>query len=205
MAGAFAAEKYGRRPLWLISASGMLVCFSIVTALSGVYAEQGDKAAGKAVIAMVSKLADQSFSDLADLSPQLFIFFGFYDIAFTPLSFAYPVEILPYKLRSRGLSITLTTIFGAGFFNQYVNPIALEKLHWKFYFVYVACLASFIVIIWFLFPETKGRTLEEIAEVFDGPEQTQQIRRASIAASISSIDPEMGYKVREDSYVVEKV
>lgn len=143
--------------------------------------------------------------DFTNQSPQLFIFFGFYDIAFTPLSFAYPVEILPYKLRSRGLSITLTTIFGAGFFNQYVNPIALEKLHWKFYFVYVACLASFIVIIWFLFPETKGRTLEEIAEVFDGPEQTQQIRRASIAASVSSIDPELGFKAKQESYMVEKV
>ena len=103
------------------------------------------------------------------------------------------------------MSVTLTTIFGAGFFNQYVNPIALEKLHWKFYFVYVACLAAFIVIIWFLFPETKGRTLEEIAEVFDGPEQTQQIRRASIAASISSVDAGMGEKVRHDSYMVEKV
>ena len=187
MVGAFAAERYGRRPLWLISASGMLVCFSIVTALSAVYAEKGDKAAGKAVIGM------------------LFIFFGFYDIAFTPLSFAYPVEILPYKLRSRGLSVTLTTVFGAGFFNQYVNPIALESIHWKFYFVYVACLAAFIVIIWFLFPETKGRTLEEIAEVFDGPAQTQEIRRASIAASISSVDPEVGYKVRHDSQMIEKV
>ena len=115
--GAFAAEKFGRRPLWLISASGMLVSFSIVTALSAVYAEKSDPAAGKAVIGM------------------LFVFFGFYDIAFTPLSFAYPVEILPYKLRSRGLSITLSTVFGAGFFNQYVNPIALQSLHWKFYFV----------------------------------------------------------------------
>jgi hypothetical protein len=32
----------------------------------------------------------------------------------------------------------------------------------------VACLAVFLFIIYFLFPETKGRTLEEIAVVFDG-------------------------------------
>lgn len=167
LGGAMAAERYGRRPLWLISAIGMLFSFCIITALSGVYAEQGDRAAGKAVIAM------------------LFIFFGFYDIAFTPLSFAYPVEILPYKLRTRGLSVTLTTIFGAGFFNQYVNPIALEKLAWKFYFVYIGCLVVFIVLIWYLFPETKGRSLEEIAEVFDGPAaETEAHRSASIALSI---------------------
>lgn len=197
--GAFASERYGRRPLWLISASGMLVSFAIVTALSAVYAEKGDKAAGKAVIGM------------------LFVFFGFYDIAFvsqqsrfdhgghtanglqTPLSFAYPVEILPFKLRSRGLSVTLTTIFGAGFFNQYVNPIALEKLHWKFYFVYIGCLVAFIFIIWFLFPETKGRSLEQIAEVFDGPAETQAIRRASIA-SVSSIPEEKKTVQRTDMF-----
>lgn len=178
--GANAIERYGRRPLWLISATGMLVCFSVLTALSAVYAEVGNKAAGKAVIGF------------------LFLFFGFYDIGFvwlswsqkaspltimqTPLSFAYPIEILPYNLRTRGLSVTLTTVFAAGFFNQYINPIALGELAWRFYFVYIGCLSVFIVLIWFLFPETTGRTLEEIAEVFDGPEAvTQAKRNASMA------------------------
>jgi MFS family permease len=98
--GAMAAERYGRRPLWLLSASGMLCAFIVVTALSAVFAEHGTKAAGYAVV------------------PCLFIFFGFYDIAFTPLSIAYPVEILPYELRSKGLSINLSVVFGAGFFNR---------------------------------------------------------------------------------------
>lgn len=96
LVGATAAERYGRRPLWLTSAIGMLFAFSIITALSAVYAKEGSKIVGGAVIAM------------------LFIFFGFYDIAFTPLSFAYPIEILPYRLRSRGMSVTLTTVFAAG-------------------------------------------------------------------------------------------
>lgn len=78
----------------------MLGCFIVVTALSAVFAEQGTKAAGNAVV------------------PFLFIFFGFYAIAYTPLSIAYPVEILPFDLRSKGLSINLTTVFGAGFFNR---------------------------------------------------------------------------------------
>ncbi|KAI4854600.1 general substrate transporter [Aureobasidium sp. EXF-8845] len=149
-AGALAAERYGRRPLWLLSASGMLASFIVVTALSGTYAEHGIQAAGSATVAF------------------LFIFFGFYDVAFTPLSIAYPVEILPFHLRSKGLSANLTTVFAAGFFNQYVNPIALEAIQWKFYFVYIATLAAMIPTIYLLFPETKGRTLEEIAVVFDG-------------------------------------
>jgi len=163
-AGALAAERYGRRPLWLISACGMLASFIVVTALSAVFAEQHIKAAGSAVVAF------------------LFVFFGFYDIAFTPLSIAYPVEILPFHLRSKGLSINLTVVFGAGFFNQYVNPIALGAIQWKFYFVYIATLTSMIFIIYFLFPETKGRTLEEISTVFDGESAVPAAeRRLSLA------------------------
>ncbi|KAJ4317397.1 hypothetical protein N0V84_007374 [Fusarium piperis] len=149
--GAMACERYGRRPLWLLSASGMLCSFIVITALSAVFAEHGSKPAGNAVV------------------PFLFIFFGFYVIAFTPLSIAYPVEILPFDLRSKGLSINLSVVFGAGFFNQYVNPIALDAIQWKFYFVYIGTLTAMLPTIWFLFPETKGRTLEEIAVVFDGP------------------------------------
>ncbi|KAL2818715.1 general substrate transporter [Aspergillus cavernicola] len=149
--GAFATEKYGRRPLWLTSTALMFVFFALVTALSGVFSESHIKAAGSASVAM------------------LFLFFGSYAIAYTPLSIAYPVEILPFHLRAKGLSLCLTVVFAAGFFNQYVNPIAFAALAWKFYFVYVACLAVFFVLIYFLFPETKGRSLEEIAVVFDGP------------------------------------
>jgi MFS family permease len=151
LGGALATEKYGRRSLWMISTALMFVFFAAVTALSGVFAEMHIKAAGSASVAM------------------LFLFFGSYALAYTPLSIAYPVEILPFHLRAKGFSLCLTVVFGAGFFNQYVNPIAFDALAWKFYFVYVACLAAFFVIIYFLFPETKGRTLEETAVVFDGP------------------------------------
>lgn len=88
--GALAAERYGRRPLWLLSATGMLCAFIVITALSAVFTRQRITAAGTAVV------------------PFLFIFFGFYDIAFTPLSISYIVEILPFSLRAKGLSANLT-------------------------------------------------------------------------------------------------
>ena len=71
--------------------------------------------------------------------------------------------------------------------------------------MYVCCLIAFIAIIWFLFPETKGRSLEEIAEVFDGPEQTEVIRRASIAASISAASIDDSYKMAFNAEKREKL
>jgi hypothetical protein len=49
-----------------------------------------------------------------------------------------------------------------------VNPIGLQHLAWKFYFVYIAILVIECLCIWFLFVETRGPVLEEIARLFDG-------------------------------------
>lgn len=49
-----------------------------------------------------------------------------------------------------------------------MNPIGLQALHWKFYFVYIVILVIECLCIFFLFPETRGPSLEEIAIIFDG-------------------------------------
>lgn len=53
-------------------------------------------------------------------------------------------------------------------FNQYVNPIALSAIGWKYYIVYVCWIAFELVIVWKFFIETKNTPLEEIAKYFDG-------------------------------------
>lgn len=52
-------------------------------------------------------------------------------------------------------------------FNQFVNPIGLESIQWRFYLVYVVWLAIETAIIFVLYPETKGPSLEEVAMVMD--------------------------------------
>lgn len=49
-----------------------------------------------------------------------------------------------------------------------MNPIGLQQLDWKFYFVYIVILVIEVLCIYFLFVETRGPTLEEIAVLFDG-------------------------------------
>lgn len=100
----------------------------------------------------------------------IFLFYGVAGFAWPGLTVGYSSEILPYGIRAKGLSLCLGITALSGVLNQYVNPIGLAHLAWKFYFVYIVILVIEVLCIWFLFVETKGPTLEEIARLFDGHE-----------------------------------
>ncbi|KAF1961622.1 sugar transporter [Byssothecium circinans] len=148
---AICVDKVGRRKLFLASSIGMLVSFILISALSGTFATSGNSAVGVAVI------------------PMLFLYYGAYDIAFTPLLIAYPAEIWPYHLRARGIALTMISTVAALSFNTFINPIALDAIGWKYYVVFAVILVFVTGTIWFFYPETKGHTLEEMAVIFDGP------------------------------------
>ncbi|WWC89933.1 uncharacterized protein L201_004862 [Kwoniella dendrophila CBS 6074] len=146
---AIGVDKFGRRPLFLISCLGMLCSYGVVMGLSAGFAQTKQHSLGIAVI------------------PFLFIYFGFYDIAFTPLPIAYTVEILPFNIRSKGMALFTSTATLGNAFNQFVNPIALKAIAWRYYGVYIGILIFYFVFIFLLFPETKRLSAEEASRVFD--------------------------------------
>lgn len=127
----------------------MLFSYCLITALSATFANTKNSATGIAVI------------------PFLFVFYAFYDIAWTIQCYSYTTEILPYDLRTKGLAIFVCVQNLALAFNTYVNPIALAAITWKYYTIYIATLTAVLIIIYFYFPEIKGLTIEEISLVFD--------------------------------------
>ncbi|KAJ2981412.1 hypothetical protein NQ176_g2042 [Zarea fungicola] len=151
LSAAFLVDRLGRRTLFLWSSIGMLVSYIVWTACSAVNADTGSKPAGIVVVVC------------------LFTFFFHYDIAWTPLLFGYPTEILPYAIRSKGIAVELFSIYGSLVIAAFCNPIGIENIGWKYYIVFVCFLVIFLPVVYFYFPETKGRSLEEIAVVFDGP------------------------------------
>jgi len=97
------------------------------------------------------------------------------------LFLTYTLEILPYNIRAKGFNIFNFTISLALIFNQYVNPIALANIDWKYYIVYCVWLVVEGVFLFFYVVETKNRTLEETAALFDGEEATDQIVHTAAA------------------------
>ncbi|KAE8153375.1 general substrate transporter [Aspergillus avenaceus] len=148
--GAILIDKFGRRALFLAAGVVMLISYVLVTALSGSFEATNHAATGTAVI------------------PFLFIFFAGYGLALTPLLTAYPCEIWPFRLRSRGLTVTWVATICTIFFNTFVNPIALDAIGWRYYIVFIVVLLVYCITAYLYYPETAGFTLEQIAVLFDG-------------------------------------
>ncbi|KAL9616004.1 MAG: hypothetical protein Q9160_009075 [Pyrenula sp. 1 TL-2023] len=149
---AMLADRVGRRPLFLTATAGMLVVFILWTICSARYEANGSKAAGQAVIAFI------------------WIFSVCYAFAWSGLLVAYTVEILPFKIRAKGLMIMNFWIQVALTINQYVNPLGFDGLDpdWKLYMIYTFWITFELIFVYFLYVETRGPTLEEIAKIFDG-------------------------------------
>lgn len=95
----------------------------------------------------------------------LFFYFAYspcYNIGNNSLTYTYLIELFPYAQRSMGIGIE--QIFGklAGFFSVYVNPIALSAIEWKYLAIYCGWITFEFTFVYFMYPETYNRTLEEL-------------------------------------------
>ncbi|PBP16231.1 hypothetical protein BUE80_DR013054 [Diplocarpon rosae] len=149
-AGALLVDRVGRRPLLLVSVAGMLVTYMCWTTLNHFLAPSNHPGANHAILAVT------------------FIYYLFYNIGWEPLVWAYPVEIFPYTLRCRGLTITLASAHLGSIVGHFFNPIATERLGWVYFIVFSGLLALLLGIVYTCFPETRGYSLEGVKELFDG-------------------------------------
>jgi hypothetical protein len=149
VAGAFVTKLIGRRTQYLIAFTGMTIVFACWTGASADFAQTANQRAAGAVVGMI------------------FVYYGCYNLMH-PLTWIYVPEVFPYHTRSKGTSVTQFLTRASSAFNTFVNPIGLANLGWKYYIVYVVWLGIETVTIFFVYVETKGPTLEELAVLFDG-------------------------------------
>ncbi|KAK5663310.1 hypothetical protein OQA88_3738 [Cercophora sp. LCS_1] len=150
---AMLVDKIGRRPMFLASTAGMFGTFVFWTITCAVYETKGSREAGNAMI--------------------FFIWlFGFmYSLAWSGLLVAYAIEILPYRLRAKGLMIMNVSVQAALTLNIYANPLAFDHFvnkTWQFYLIYTCWIFLELTFVYFMYVETRGPTLEELVKVIDG-------------------------------------
>jgi len=158
-------DRWGRRPLlligaalmmtWLFATAGLLATYSIAQpdGVDGnpnvtIRIPSSNKHAAKAVIAC-------SYLFVASFAP-----------TWGPGIWIYCSEIFPLKQRAtaNGLCGSANWIFN--FALAMFVPSAFKNITWKTYIIFgTFCIAMFIHVF-LLFPETKGKTLEEIDQIW---------------------------------------
>ncbi|KPA35667.1 mfs sugar transporter [Fusarium langsethiae] len=147
-------RRFKRRHMYLACTISLLICFSSYTVSMErtITAKQNggsNDAAGTASIFL------------------LFAYSPCYCLALNTVTYTYLVEIWPYAERSRGIAIFQLFARCAEFFTTFANPIGLANISWRYFIIYCCILAYEVVFVYFFFPETAGRTLEEATFLFE--------------------------------------
>ncbi|GFQ02192.1 d-xylose-proton symporter-like 2 [Phtheirospermum japonicum] len=133
-------DRLGRRPLLLGGVSGIAVSLFL---LGSYYSYLGDTH----VVAVVA----------------LLIYVGCYQLSFGPIGWLMISEIFPLRQRGRGLSIAVLINFGANALVTFAfSPLTDLLGAGIVFFIFGGIAISSLVFIFFIIPETKGLTLEEI-------------------------------------------
>ncbi|KAG9238886.1 hexose transporter-like protein [Amylocarpus encephaloides] len=154
---ALIVARFRRRSMFMLSSGSMLAVFTAMTV----------------AFQQLRKAKDQGRRNKAAGIAALFFYFSYgpcYNIGNNALTYTFLVELFPYAQRTRGIGIE--QVFGkiGGFFSQNVNPIALDAIDWKFLAIYCGWISFEFLFIYFFYPETSGRTLEELAFLFEDKE-----------------------------------
>jgi Na+/melibiose symporter-like transporter len=115
----------------------------------------------------------------------IFLFGAVYSIGLTPLQALYPVEVLSFEMRAKGMAFSALAVNAGNLLNQFAWPISLAKIGWKTYIVFTIWDAVQFVVFYFLLPETKKRTLEELDVVFEAKNPVKEslaVRKVEFSA-----------------------
>ncbi|CBF74938.1 hypothetical protein AN3990.2 [Aspergillus nidulans FGSC A4] len=146
-------DRAGRRRLFLSGMGSMGIAYIIWTICSALNEKHNfeDKGYAGGVLAMI------------------FVFSAAYHMC-SPVAPTYIMEVVPFSLRSKAAMMYQLTGNLAGLYNSFANPVAMDAISWRYYIVWCVVIGVNFTLIFLFFPETKGKGLEEVAEIFDGPD-----------------------------------
>ncbi|OBT96818.1 hypothetical protein VE01_04067 [Pseudogymnoascus verrucosus] len=148
--GARMTDVIGRRPLLLYSTVFCSMSFLVIFGTSKLATESAaNRAAANCTIAFI------------------YVFGIVFSFGWTPLQSMYIAETLPTATRAKGTALGNLASNAAGAVSNYGIGPGLQAIGYWFYLVFVFWDLIEVVVMYFFFPETKERTLEELSEVFE--------------------------------------
>ncbi|KAL4739861.1 general substrate transporter [Aspergillus similis] len=142
----WAIDRLGRRKLMLSAAAGQCACMAILAGT--VY--NGGFSAG--IVATV----------------MLFLFNFFFGVGLLAVPWLLPAEYAPLAIRTRTAALSTATNWIFTFLVVEITPVSISSIGYRTYIYFAVFNFCFLPIIYFLYPETRNLTLEQIDRLFTG-------------------------------------
>ena len=149
VSGARFVDLFGRRPLLMFSMGGCALTWVGMTVATWQFSETRSKASSIAALGLI------------------YLFDIIYSFGITPLQALYPVEVLSFEMRAKGMAFSNLVMNAAILLNNFAWPVAMDHIGYRTYMVFAAWDVIQTIVIYLILPETKGRTLEELDDVFN--------------------------------------
>lgn len=154
--GAMLLDRVGRRPFLLSGVLGMSICLAIVTGCTKLSVEASNRSASHAGIFFI------------------YLFSAIFALCIVPLIPFYIAETLATETRAKGTAVGQLFGSAASILGQYTTATAIASIGYYYYLVFIFWDLVELVVIYFFFVETKQRTLEEMAEIFEAPDPVRK-------------------------------
>ncbi|KAH7418014.1 MFS transporter [Cadophora sp. MPI-SDFR-AT-0126] len=144
----FLTDQWGRRKMILAGLSGIVVVEIYAAVMQREFQNTNNK-------------IGKGFAVLG-----IYLFVVVYYGMLNSTTWLYGAEVLPLVYRSKVMGLAAASHFIVNVALTEAGPSAFATIHENYYYVFVGCSFFFLVIAYFFFPETKQKTLEDIAAAF---------------------------------------
>ena len=151
--GLFFIERWGRRRLMMYGALGQCCCWLAITLLLHSASEVD--------------LLSTSQRQLGSAAVLFFFLFNiFFGASWQGVSWLYPTEINSTQNRIVGMSYGVATNWLINFGVVFITPLGIARLGSQFYVIWTVLNGLMVPILYLFYPETAGRSLEDIDGMF---------------------------------------
>ncbi|PWW77662.1 putative MFS glucose transporter [Tuber magnatum] len=155
-------DRLGRRPLFLYGGIAMGALNFAVAGLMKTGGHHVEEVGGNANIKW--RVHGSYATGVIACS---YIFVAFYGLTWAPAAWVFISEIFPLQWRAKGVGLSAAANWLFNFALAYFVPPAFRNIQWRTYIIFgVFCFCG-VLHSYLMFPETAGKTLEEIDYLFN--------------------------------------
>ncbi|KAL2144007.1 hypothetical protein VTI28DRAFT_9689 [Corynascus sepedonium] len=160
-------DKWGRRPSLILGSFGMMTWLFISGALQQYYGQPNTEETRTAQNSDISWIVSNNRPVSSAIVSCSYLFVATFATTWGPVSWTYPAEIFPSKVRAKAVSLSTAANWFWNTALAFAVPPLLWNISYKMYYIFGAFNGAAFVHMTLMAPETKGFTLEEMDEVFD--------------------------------------